>query len=225
MRRRVLVFDVNETLLDVGALEPVFAQVFGDGRVLRDWFANVLLYSNVVTLAGPYSDFGSVGGAALDMTAAIRGVTLSAEARAMILQGMLTLPPHPDVLEGLTALREAGFRMVTLTNSAPAAVTRQLANAGLDGFFERSFSVDTVSRFKPAREPYEHVARELGLGTGDLRLVAAHAWDVLGALQAGLAAVFLARPGHSLFPLGPRPDVVAANLIEAAQRIVAVEPR
>lgn len=225
MRRRILVFDVNETLLDVGMLEPQFARVFGDGRVLREWFANVLLYSNVITLAGPYTDFGSVGGGALDMTAAVRGVALSAEDRAAILQGMLTLPPHPDVREGLEALRAAGFRMVTLTNSAPAAVTRQLENAGLNEFFERSFSVDSVRRFKPAREPYEHVARELGVGTGDLRLVAAHAWDVLGALQAGMAAVFVARPGHSLFPVGPRPDIVAADLKEAAQRIVAVEPR
>jgi 2-haloacid dehalogenase len=39
---RVIVCDVNETLLDVGALEPHFKQAFGDGRVLQDWFANVL---------------------------------------------------------------------------------------------------------------------------------------------------------------------------------------
>ena len=50
---RVIVCDVNETLLDVGALEPHFKQAFGDGRVLQDWFANVLLYSEVATLAGP----------------------------------------------------------------------------------------------------------------------------------------------------------------------------
>jgi hypothetical protein len=59
---RVIVCDVNETLLDVGALEPHFKQAFGDGRVLQDWFANVLLYSEVATLAGPYSDFASIGG-------------------------------------------------------------------------------------------------------------------------------------------------------------------
>jgi 2-haloacid dehalogenase len=73
---RVIVCDVNETLLDVGALEPLFTQAFGDGRVLQDWFANVLLYSEVATLAGPYSDFASIGGAALDMVASARSVTL-----------------------------------------------------------------------------------------------------------------------------------------------------
>ena len=94
---RVIVCDVNETLLDVGALEPHFKQAFGDGRVLQDWFANVLLYSEVATLAGPYSDFASIGGAALDMVASARGITLSAADRSRILQGMLTLPEHPDV--------------------------------------------------------------------------------------------------------------------------------
>ena len=74
---RVIVCDVNETLLDVGALEPHFKQAFGDGRVLQDWFANVLLYSEVATLAGPYSDFASIGGASLDMVASARGITLS----------------------------------------------------------------------------------------------------------------------------------------------------
>jgi 2-haloacid dehalogenase len=70
---RVIVCDVNETLLDVGALEPHFKEVFGDARVLQDWFATVLLYSEVATLAGPYADFASIAGAALDMTAGARG--------------------------------------------------------------------------------------------------------------------------------------------------------
>ncbi|MEP7310603.1 MAG: hypothetical protein ABJA98_34305 [Acidobacteriota bacterium] len=89
---RGIVCDVNETLLDVGALEPHFREAFGDGRVLQDWFGTVLHYSEVATLAGPYSDFASIGGAALDMTAAARGVTLSPTDRGRILQGMLSLP-------------------------------------------------------------------------------------------------------------------------------------
>jgi 2-haloacid dehalogenase len=155
----------------------------------------------VTTLAGPYSDFGSIGGAALDMTAAARGMTLSSADRSRILQGMLTLPAHPDVRDGLQTMRQAGLRLVTLTNSAPAAVQQQLTNAGLNAFFERMFSVDTVRRFKPAAEAYRSVADALGLPTDRLRLVAAHAWDVMGALRAGCAAAFVARPGKVLYPV------------------------
>ena len=220
---RVIVCDVNETLLDVGALEPQFKQAFGDARVLQDRFGTVLLYSQVATLAGPYSDFASIGGAALDMTAAARGITLSPADRGRILQSMLTLPAHPDVRDGLRVMRDAGLRLVTLTNSAPAAVQQQLANAGLAVFFERSFSVDSVRRFKPAAEAYRSVADALGLPVDRLRLVAAHAWDVVGALRAGCAAAFVERPGKVLYPLGPKPDIVGPDFRYVAQQIVAAE--
>lgn len=221
MPRRIIVFDVNETLLDVGALGPHFARAFGDRLVLREWFSTVLLYSEVATLAGPYSDFGTIAGAALDMTAASRGVSLSPDDRNRILAGMRTLPAHPDVRDGLRRLKDAGFRTVTLTNSAPAAVAQQLSNAGIAELFERAFSVDAVRRFKPAAEPYRFVANELGVDTSALRMVAAHAWDVVGAMQAGCAAAFVARPGKVLYPLAPAPDIVGADLRAVAEHIVA----
>ncbi|MGH9200145.1 MAG: hypothetical protein ACRD2A_02780, partial [Vicinamibacterales bacterium] len=78
-RRRILVFDVNETMLDINALAPHFERAFGDGQVLREWFSTLLLYSNVATLAGPYADFGAVAGAALEMVAEARAVRLASE--------------------------------------------------------------------------------------------------------------------------------------------------
>jgi 2-haloacid dehalogenase len=224
-RRHILVLDVIETMLDIKALEPLFARAFGDGRVLQEWFANLLLYANVETVAGPYADFAATAGVVLDMTASVHGRTLSSSDRTAILQGTLSLPAHPDVKDGLQRLKEAGFRMVTLTNSSPGSVTQQLRNAGLTDFFERAFSVDAVKKYKPAAETYQYVAREMGVATSGLRMIAAHAWDVHGALRAGCAAAFLARPGHALFPAGPVPDIVAPDLRAAAARIIAAEPR
>jgi 2-haloacid dehalogenase len=220
---RVIVCDVNETLLDVGALEPYFSDVFGDGRFLQDWFTHVLLYSQVATLAGPYADFSTIAAAVLDMLASVRGIPLSAADRDRIRQGMLTLPAHPDVGDGLQTMRDAGLRLVTLSNSAPAALEQQLSSAGLTAFFEHSFSVDAVRRFKPAAEVYQLVADSLGLPVDRLRLVAAHAWDVVGALRAGCAAAFVARPGKVLFPLGPQPDIIGMDFRSVAAQIVAVE--
>ena len=220
---RVIVCDVNETLLDVGALAPLFEQAFGDGRVLQEWFQTVLLYSEVATLAGPYSSFAEIGGAALEMTAGARGVKLTATNRQLILKSMLTLPPHPDVREGLQAMRDAGLRLVTLTNNPPETVHQQLAHAGLAELFEQSFSVESVQRFKPAPEAYRFVAQALSVTTDRLRLVAAHAWDIVGALQAGCAAAFVARQGKVLYPLGPQPDIVGADFGVVAKQIVHAE--
>jgi 2-haloacid dehalogenase len=54
-----------------------------------------------------------------------------------------------------------------------------------------------------------------------VRLVAAHAWDVTGALAAGCAAAFVLRPGKVPSPLGDQPDIVAGDLAEVAEAIVA----
>jgi 2-haloacid dehalogenase len=223
MSTRILVFDVNETLLDVSALESYFERAFGGGSACREWFATVLLYSEVATLAGPYADFSAIAGAALEMMAASRSVALRAEDRDHILAGMRSLPAHSDVREALWLLKDAGYRMVTLTNSAPAAARQQLTHAGLIDAFERVFSVDEVRRFKPAPEPYRFVARQLGVETSALRMVAAHAWDIVGAMQAGCAGAFVARPGKVLYPLAPPPDMVGADLGAIAEQIVAAD--
>jgi 2-haloacid dehalogenase len=91
----------------------------------------------------------------------------------------------------------------------------------LTEFFERSFSVDTVRRFKPAPEPYRFVAKELAVAASTVRMVAAHAWDVVGAMQAGWAAAFVARPGKVLCPLAPTPDIVEPDIGASATRIIA----
>ena len=43
---RIIVFDVNETLLDLKALQPRFEQVFGDPVALSQWFAQLLQTSS-----------------------------------------------------------------------------------------------------------------------------------------------------------------------------------
>jgi 2-haloacid dehalogenase len=222
---RILVFDVNETLLDLRALEPHFRRAFGDARALREWFHEVIQYAMAVTLADAYRNFGEVARAALEMTADAQGVQVSPDDAQQIIGGIRSLPPYPEVAGSLDRLKRAGFRMVVLTNSPPAVMDAQMMNAGLQQYFERNFSVDSVRRFKPAPEPYRLVARELGTETSQLRMVAAHAWDVGGAMQAGCAAAFVARPGKALFPLMPKPDIVGKDLREVSEAIVKAESR
>jgi 2-haloacid dehalogenase len=217
---KVVVFDVNETLLNLAALDPLFERALGDASARQQWFAQVLQSALVVTVLDRYVDFGAIGAAALEMTAARRSVSLSARDRAAILGGMLTLPPHPEAPESLARLRAAGLRLATLTNSTAKAAERQLTHAGLIGYFDQVLSVEAVRRFKPATETYRMAARELGVEASDLRLVAAHDWDVAGALRAGWAAAFVARPGMVLGPLSERPDIVGRDLREVVDQIL-----
>ncbi|MEX2136934.1 MAG: haloacid dehalogenase type II [Chloroflexota bacterium] len=219
-RSVILVFDVNETLLDLSALDGPFEQVFGDAAVRREWFGQLLQSALVSTVTDAYADFGSVGRAALTMVAQRRGRELTEPEIGQILGTVKRLPPHPEVPDALQRLRDGGFRLATLTNSTEPVVQAQLEHAGLTAFFERTLSADATRRLKPAPEAYRLAARELEIDIGQMRVVAAHAWDVAGALRAGCLAAFVARPGMVLDPLAPSPDVVGADMTEVAAALL-----
>ncbi len=42
MSTPVIAFDLNETLLDLSALDPVFEELFGDASLRAVWFAQML---------------------------------------------------------------------------------------------------------------------------------------------------------------------------------------
>ena len=141
---RILVFDVNETLLDLNVLSPHFQRVFGDKSILREWFNQVIQFAEAMTLAGDYRNFGEVARAALEMTAAAQGIRLGSDDAQQIIGGIRSLPAHPEVPKALDRLKSAGFRMVTLTNSPPPVVEAQMTQSGLRQYFEQNFSLETV---------------------------------------------------------------------------------
>jgi len=129
------------------------------------------------------------------------------------------------VRASLERLKAAGFRLGTLTNSTKDVAGAQMRNAGLIDLFEHVLSADEVKRLKPAAEPYRMAAERFGVPIGDLRLVAAHAWDIAGALHAGCKAAFVARPGMVLDPIHKPPDIVGRDLREVADKIIATDTR
>ncbi|MEF2548755.1 haloacid dehalogenase type II [Aurantimonas sp. E1-2-R+4] len=218
----IVVFDVNETLLDITTLEPLFARVFGDGAVMREWFAQLILYSQTMTLSGLYTPFGALGVGTLQMIGTTRGVTIADGDVDELKERMAAMPAHADAVPALSRLRDAGFRLVTLTNSASGASPTPLERAGLGEFFERSFSVEAVRKFKPAPETYRLVAENMDVETSDLCLVACHLWDTIGAQAAGCRGALITRPHNAILPAAevPTPDLAASDLTILAEQIV-----
>jgi 2-haloacid dehalogenase len=217
----VCVFDVNETLLDLGALDPRFEEVFGDPSLRQAWFQQMLQSAMVSVITDAYSDFGTIGRAALRMVAARQGVELSEERVQFVVSGIRELPPHPEVPAALRRLADADFRLAALTNSTREVAGSQLDHAALAPLFEQILSADSVRRLKPAREPYLKAAEMLQVAPKDVLLVAAHSWDVAGAMRAGCSAAFVARPGMVLDPLAPRPQVVGHDLAAVVDAIIS----
>jgi 2-haloacid dehalogenase len=220
-RRPIIVFDVNETLLDLDTLHPTLDRIFGDPAALRLWFANLITYSEALTLAGVYVPFTDIGAAVLRMLAAARGITISDSDAAELTDRFATMPAHPEVPAALRRLRENGFRLFTLTDNTLAISGRQLEHAGVIDVFERRFSVDeTVRRHKPAPEAYHSVAAALEVDPGDVCLVACHVWDTIGAQAAGWQAGLILREGNAPLGVGPQPDYIGKNLDEIADHLI-----
>jgi 2-haloacid dehalogenase len=220
---RVQLFDVNETLLDLAAMDPHFERIFGDAGVRVTWFNQMISSALVATVTGAYHRFGAHAMAALAMTADQAGVELADDDQQAVADQLRQLPAHPEVADALRRLRDAGLRLAALTNSTQEVATAQLAHAGLTDAFELVLSADAVGRLKPALEPYQMAAERLGVAVDQVRLIAAHAWDVAGAAAAGCATAFVARPGKVLDPLVERPEIVGADLAEVAEVILAVD--
>jgi len=219
---KVLVFDVNETLLDIDSLEPLFSRLFGDGHMFRAWFAQLVLYSQAVTLAGLYATYTQIGVGVLCMLGEIYNVAIGDSDVEELKSRIRDLPAHPEVPVALQRLRKADFRLVTLTNSAPDPQGNPLERTGLNQYFERMFSVHDLRKFKPAPETYRNVADSLGVKPTAMCLIAAHTWDTLGAKAIGGAAALVKRPGNAVLPVEGvlQPDIVAADLALVADQII-----
>ncbi|MGH3206995.1 MAG: haloacid dehalogenase type II [Trebonia sp.] len=222
----IIVFDVNETLLDLDALRPFFDRVFNDPAAMRLWFAGLITYSEALTLAGVYVPFTDISGAVLRMLAATRGLTISYADAAELTDRFATMPPHPEVPAALRLLRDHGFRLFTLTDNTLAISGRQLEHGGVIDLFERRFSVDeTVRRHKPAQEAYHSVAEALGVDPGGICLIASHVWDTIGAAAAGWQTALILREGNAPLDVGPQPDIIGQDLDAVAEQLVKQYPR
>jgi 2-haloacid dehalogenase len=217
----LIVFDVNETLLDLQTMEPTFERIFGDKEAMRLWFANLVMYSLALTVAGSYEPFTDIGSAVMKMLADTRRIEINDADRRELKEKFSTMPPYPEVPAALRKLRGAGFRLFTLTNNLVEVQTRQLVQGGIADLFERCFSVDSVKVYKPSRQTYAYVEKELGAVPSQLCLVACHTWDTLGAVAAGWEAAMIRRLGNDVLGVGPQPQIVGNDLDDVADQLIA----
>jgi 2-haloacid dehalogenase len=217
----LIVFDVNETLLDLETMEPTFARIFGDKSAMRLWFANLILYSAALTVAGCYVPFTDIGSAVMKMLADTRGIKIDDKDKKELTEKFSTMPPHPEVPAALRKLRDAGFRLFTLTDNLLEVQTRQLEHGGIADLFERRFSADGVKHHKPSREAYAYIGRELAAEPSRFCLIACHTWDTLGAVAAGWEAALIKRAGNDVLGVGPQPQIVGDDLNDVANQLIS----
>ena len=212
-----VVFDVNETLLDLAPIGLWFHRRYGEQLSASQWFAELLRLSFVSSATNRYVPFPTLARSAMVTVTANTGMASpSKDDVAEIGELLERLPPHSDVADGLARLTERGFRITALTNSPQDTAVRQLTNAGIAGSFDAILSVEMVPRFKPHRSVYLAASEQLGSPPSDLIMVAAHDWDIAGALAAGLSGVFVNRAGQHYSDAFPAPTAIVDDVEGAA---------
>jgi 2-haloacid dehalogenase len=221
--QQVIAFDLFGTLLDLSVLDGFFREEFGGSRLRQEWFGEVQKLAFSITAMGEYENFSDITDAALRVVEERHRQKLSGMRRKRILRGLHELPPFPDVKSALRRLQSSGFRLIVLTNSGQKAAKQAIESCGLAGLFEEVLSAERVKRLKPAAEPYRMAAKKLGVKPRKLLLVAAHSWDIGGAVRAGCRACFVRRPEQVLDELTPEPDLVVSDLRDLAAQLVQTQ--
>lgn len=219
---QVVVFDVNETLSDMAPMAGRFTDVGLDAAMAKVWFASLLRDGFAHAAAGDSAEFAVTGAEALKVLMASSPPSGSQDdAVQHVLEGLRSLSLHPDVADSVRAMRQAGLRLVTLTNGAVASSEQLLGAAGIRDEFEMLLSVDDAGAWKPARAAYEYAASRCGTDLSAMVLVAVHPWDVHGAVRAGMSAAWIDRGGAHYPAHFEAPTWTASSLTELASTLTA----
>ena len=193
MADRILAFDLMGTLLNVGKLQIPPGIRLPDEALFKDvWRRKQLEYSWLSTIMKSRSSFWEMTLKALDYVADALSLTISPTDRKRLMQSWLNVPVFPEVPAGLKRIK---IRKAILTNADIAMAREMVKNASLHTFFDKLFSAEEVGKFKPSKEVYSIVAEHYGLSMEQTILVSSNAWDVHGAIKAGMKAVYVNRSG------------------------------
>lgn len=218
---KTVLFDMNETLLDLSVLKENFAKYFEDKYVLNYWFAKLLHSSTVIGGMGEYTDFGKLSEAALESVFLESDKELTDEIKTDILGSFRKLPAYDDVPEALKLLKDHNIKVISVTNSSYKMVEEQLNNSGLIDLFDSYYSVDSVKKYKPFNDIYHYVLNEEKINANETVMVATHDWDLFGAKKAGLHTAYIKRKEDQYNPYYLKPDLANRNLVDLAQEIIA----
>ena len=215
-----LAFDVYGTLIDTAGITDALQPLVGNRtpEFVKHWREKQLEYSFRRALMQTYVDFSVCTEQALEFTSRLFKITLNNTDRDSLLAMYRTLPAYPDVVAGLEALSALPVRSFAFSNGHPADLESLLQGAGIRHHFEDVISLFEVRTFKPNPAAYAYFHRAAGTGGAETWLISSNPFDVIGAVAAGMKAIWVRRSAETIFdPWEFQPNVTVSNLGELAR--------
>ena len=214
----MVAFDIIGTVFP---LEPLRSSVVAIGLPpagLEGWFAAGCRDAFAMAAVDDFKPFATVLEAALDGVLAEQGLDPPEHERKALVKQLVTLDARDGTREAFSLLVDAGIPVMALSNGAKSSTKKLLARADLSDLVQEIVSVDEVKLAKPRMEVYLHAAKRAGVEPAELALVAAHPWDINGAIAAGLVTAYITadRPYSRAMRT---PDTEAGTLPQLARQL------
>lgn len=221
-RPKAIAFDVIETLFDLRALRPAFVEAGLPGYSLELFFSQMLRDGFALESSHELLPFGELAVNTLKVTSANVGAPLTTEQAKDILANVAALPPHPDVVAAVKYFKASGIRLITLTNSSSGNTDKLLTKAGIRDQIDYLWPASDSGHWKPAPEPYHYAAKKLGLNIDEVALIAAHPWDIHGAVSAGMTGVYIKRQESLYQPSFKQPHFQGEDMLALAKVLMSL---
>jgi 2-haloacid dehalogenase len=150
----------------------------------------------------------------LDKVLRDAGLALAEADRDELVKGWHRLDPWPDVVDGLTKLKETHI-IAPCSNGHIAQSVNLAKYAKLP--WDAILGAEIARAYKPDPRVYRESVYALGLEVDEVCMVAAHRQDLEAAAEVGLRTAFVERFGEDPGPPFDA-DIVAFDFVELAQR-------
>ena len=215
--RGIVVFDIIGTCFSLDKLQQQLTELGAPASTVKLWFAQSLRDAFALSHAGGYQPLKKVLQAELPRTLKLLEVKLNSQQRSQVMEKLSQLELNQSAEAAFKLLTEAGYRIVALTNGSKSATDKLLERAGVQKYFSEVYSCDAIASTKPHQDVYKMVETD---NLNQTWLVAAHAWDIMGAIKVGMKTAFVTQLEKDYLDVYPQPQIMAENLLEAARQIV-----
>ena len=215
--RRIVVFDIIGTCFSLDKLQQQLTEFGAPLGTTKLWFSQSLRDAFALSHAGGYQPLKEILQAELPRTLKLLEVELNSSERSQVMEQLSQLELNQSAESAFKLLTEAGYQIAALTNGSKSATEKLLERAGVQKYFSEVYSCDAIAITKPHQDVYKMVKTQ---NLSQTWLVAAHAWDIMGAIQVGMRTAFVTQLEKDYLDVYPQPQIMAENLLEAANQIV-----
>tara|TARA_R110001599_G_scaffold338288_1_gene557230 strand:- start:339 stop:1034 length:696 start_codon:yes stop_codon:yes gene_type:complete len=217
---RIIFFDVVETVFSLAPLADKLTEL--DLPVGSDklFFAQLLRDAFALSASGIFHTFPDIAKGTLTVMLHSLGHEVNETTLKEILGTFSRLPAHKDVKLALEKIKSTNCQAVFLTNGSRTNTKNLVRDNGIEHLVDDIISVEDFNIWKPQTELYRQAALKHSCAPENALLVAAHAWDIAGAIRAGFHGIWIQRQELLYHPLMAKPDDQATNLVDAVDRAI-----